>query len=141
MATHGGSCHCGAISVRFHSEKPSSELGARTCQCSFCQQHGASWTSDPQGSAEVEIAGPVSRYQFGTKTADFFVCRTCGVVPVVVGEIEGKLLGVVRVNCLEDAKLFLEHTAPMDLDGELLEARLDRRAQRWTPVKLIEHKG
>ncbi len=139
MARHDGSCHCGAIATRFESAKSIAELGARSCQCSFCRQHGASWTSDPEGKVEIEAKAPISRYRFGTKTADFLVCGNCGVVPAVVGEVEGRLLGVVRVDCLSNAELFLAQAAAMDLDGELLEARLDRRAQRWTPAVLIEN--
>lgn len=139
MASHHGSCHCGAIATHFESAKSIAELGARSCQCSFCRQHRASWTSDPAGLVEIEARTPVSRYRFGTETADFLVCSRCGVVPAVVSEVDGRLLGVVRVDCLSDAELFLAQTAAMDLDGELLEARLDRRAQRWTPAVLTEN--
>ncbi len=135
MEVYGGSCHCGAIGLRFQSAKRFDQLGARTCQCSFCLKHGASWTSDPDGSCDITLSGPVNRYRFGTKTADFLICGNCGVVPVVVSEIDGRHLGVVRVNALDAAVNFLKHAAPMDLDGELLEARLDRRAQRWTPME------
>jgi len=136
MAHYAGACHCGALTLNFRSEKSPAELGARTCQCSFCQMHGASWTSDPGGDLEITLSGPVSRYRFGTETADFLVCTNCGVVPAVVSEIEGQLLGVVRVDCLEQSAVFLEQAAPMDLDGEILDSRLDRRAKRWTPATI-----
>ncbi|WP_246263179.1 GFA family protein [Parasphingopyxis algicola] len=138
MAHYAGSCHCGALTLDFASEKSPADLGARTCQCSYCRKHGASWTSDPEGRAELAVAGPVSRYRFGTKTADFLVCATCGVVLAAVSEIDGRLRGVVRVDCLDDSAAFLAQAAPMDLDGEVLDARLDRRAQRWTPVAITE---
>ncbi len=136
MAQYAGACHCGALTLDFRSEKSLAELGARTCQCSFCQMHGASWTSDPQGHVEITLSGPVSRYRFGTKTADFLICANCGVVPAVVSEIEGQLLGVVRVNCLAESAVFIEQAAPMDLEGEILDSRLDRRAKRWTPAMI-----
>ncbi len=136
MLHYAGACHCDALTLDFRSEKSAAELGARTYQCSFCQQHGASWTSDPQGNVDIILTGPVSRYRFGTKTADFLICTNCGVVPAVVSEIEGQLLGVVRVNCLEQSAVFLEQTAPMDLDGEILDSRLDRRAKGWTPATI-----
>ncbi len=136
MAQYSGSCHCGALTLEFRSEKSPAELGARTCQCSFCQKHGGSWTSDPQGRVEVTLSGPVSRYRFGTKTADFLFCTTCGVVPAVVAETEGKLLGVVRVNCLEQSAVFLDQAAPIDFDGEILDSRLDHRAKGWTPAMI-----
>lgn len=136
MAHYAGSCHCGAISLTLHSEKSPEQLGARTCQCSFCQKHGGSWTSDPQGQVEITLSGPVSRYRFGTKTADFLVCATCGVVSAVVGEIERQLRGAVRINCLEQSAVFLEQAAPIDFDGEILDSRLDRRAKSWTPAMI-----
>ena len=138
MAHYGGSCHCGALALDFRSEKSPAALGARTCQCSFCRKHGASWTADPQGHVTISLSGPVSRYRFGTKTADFLICSRCGVVGACVGEMEGRLLGVVRVDCLDQSAAFLTQAAPTDFDGEILDSRLDRRAKGWTPAKIKE---
>lgn len=138
MSEYKGSCHCGALRTVFRSTRSPVELGARTCQCSFCRAHGASWTSDPAGALEVLLGGPVNRYRFGTATADFLVCGTCGVVPAVVAEMAGGLHGVVRVDCLGERDEFLLAAAPSDYDEESLEARLDRRAGRWTPARMLE---
>lgn len=138
MTLYQGACHCGAIRTEFSSSKSPGELGARTCQCSFCRAHGASWTSDPAGTLTVRIGGPVSRYRFGTGTADFLICGTCGVVPAVVAETEGGLHGVVRVDCLADGHAFLSAASPSDYDGEALDDRLARRAGRWTPASIKE---
>jgi hypothetical protein len=100
--------------------------------------HGASWTSDRSGSLEVRIGGPINRYRFGTGTADFLICGTCGAVPAVVAVMEGGVRGVVRVDCLSDRDAFLAAAALSDYDGELLGARLERRADRWTPVRILE---
>lgn len=138
MNSYCGSCHCGAIRTEFTSARTPEELGARTCRCSFCRAHGASWTSDPDGALEVRIGGPVGRYRFGTGTADFLVCGTCGVVPAVVAEMKDGMHGVVRVDCLADRDAFLAAAAPSDYEGEALEARLERRAGRWTPASVRE---
>jgi hypothetical protein len=138
MKSYQGACHCGAISTELQSDKTPAELGARTCQCSFCRAHGASWTSDPAGALTVRIAGPVSRYRFGTGTADFLVCATCGVVPAVVAEMDGGLHGVVRVDCLAEREAFLAAAALSDYEGEALDDRLARRAGRWTPASITE---
>lgn len=138
MNSYRGSCHCGAIRTDLRSARAPAELGARTCQCSFCRAHGASWTSDPRGALEVTIAGPVSRYRFGTGTADFLICATCGVVPAVVAETENGWHGVVRVDCLDARDAFRAVAAPSDYDGEALGARLERRAGRWTPAIIVE---
>lgn len=138
MTIYHGACHCGAIRTKLRSGKTPAELGARTCQCTFCRAHGASWTSDPDGALEVRIGGPVSRYRFGTGTADFLVCSTCGVVPAVVAETGDGWHGVVSVDCLADRDAFLAAAQPSDYDGEALDARLDRRAGRWTPAVVTE---
>jgi len=76
MNVYSGSCHCSAIKVALRTSKTGAELGARSCQCSFCRTHGASWTSDPAGALDIEVTGPVSRYRFGTGTAEFLICAT-----------------------------------------------------------------
>jgi hypothetical protein len=133
-----GSCHCGAISLVLQSEKSASELSARECGCSFCKFQHAAWTSDSEGRLEITATAPFIRYQFGTKTADFLVCGRCGLVPAVLCEVDGRLLGVVRVNSLADSGQFLALCQAADYDGEDVEARLARRAERWTPAFLKE---
>lgn len=137
MNTFQGSCHCGAVKITLHSPKAAAELGARSCQCTFCKAHGASWTSDPNGRLEITIPREkLSRYKFGTGTAEFLVCATCGVVPAVIWKDGEKLLAVARVNCLEESELLLAHTKPIDFDGETTSNRLERRARGWTPASI-----
>lgn len=138
MTDYQGRCHCGAIRTALRSDKAPAQLGARTCQCSFCRAHGASWSSDPEGLLEVRIGGPINRYRFGTGTADFLVCGTCGVVPAVIAETDGGWHGVVRVDCLADREAFLAAATASDYDGERVEDRLERRAGRWTPATVME---
>jgi len=78
-----GSCHCGNIRFVFITAKTDAQLPKRECQCSFCRRHGRISTSDPDGEIRVSIAdaGQVNKYRFGQRTADFYVCRTCGAVP------------------------------------------------------------
>lgn len=134
MNVYEGSCHCGAISVTLQTQKNAAALGARSCQCSFCRSHGASWTSDPAGALNVVIAGNVSRYRLGTGSAEFLVCATCGVVPAVVWVAEGRLLSVVRVECLKERDALLAHASCTDFDDEVLAQRLARRSRSWTPA-------
>lgn len=134
-----GRCHCGAIKVTLHSSKTPSELGSRTCQCTFCRLHGASWTSDPAGTLTIYTANPLSRYQFGTGTAEFFVCTTCGVAPAVTWESHaGKLFGVVRVQCLGERDDLLANQVKTIYEEETLDDRLSRRSRNWTPARILE---
>jgi hypothetical protein len=87
-----GSCHCKNISFQLNWEPEPTQIPARACTCSFCTKHGGIWTSCPAGSLEVQVRDPssVSRYSFGTKTAEFHICARCGIVPVATSRIAGK---------------------------------------------------
>ena len=130
-----GSCHCGNISFKLNWKPEPAEIPARACTCSFCVKHGGVWTSCPTGSLAVAVRKPsaVSRYSFGTKTADFHVCSTCGIAPVVTSRIAGNLYAVVSVNAFENVDPSLLKRASATFDAENEEARLARRARNWIP--------
>ena len=131
MLIHG-SCHCGNISFELSWEPDPKEIPARACDCSFCQKHGGVWTSNPAGSLRIRVRDPskVSRYAFGTRTADFHICSGCGVVPVVTSQIDGKLYAVVSVNAFNDVEPALLKRAPMSFQGEEVGDRLGRRDRK-----------
>jgi len=128
-----GSCHCRNISFTLNWEPEPSEIPARACTCSFCAKHGGVWTSCPGGSLKVDVKEPslVSRYSFGTKTAHFHTCSTCGVVPVVTSRIDGRLYAVVSVNAFEGVAPSLLRRASATFDGETEGTRLERRKRNW----------
>jgi hypothetical protein len=129
-----GRCHCGNISFTLDWQPEPLAIPARACTCSFCVKHGGVWTSCPTGSLRVNVREPslVSKYSFGTKTAQFHICSTCGVVPVVTSRIDGRLYAVVSVNAFEgvDSSLLREASAAT-FDAESEEARLARRQRNW----------
>ncbi len=128
-----GRCHCGNISFALAWEPDPPEIPARACTCTFCVKHGGVWTSNPSGSLRVSIADPhrVSRYEFGTRTAQFHVCSTCGNAPVVTSRIDGRVYAVVSVNAFEGVDPALIRRAPMSFEGEETSTRLARRARNW----------
>jgi hypothetical protein len=130
-----GKCHCGNISFTLDWRPEPSEIPARACTCSFCAKHGGVWTSCPSGALQVTIQdrSRVSRYAFGTKTAEFHICAGCGVVPVVTSRIDGRLYAVVSVNALENVEPSLLRRAPVSFDAESEETRLARRKRGWIP--------
>jgi len=81
----------------------------------------------------VRDPGLVSRYAFGTKTADFHVCSACGVVPVVTSEIESHTFAVVSINAFDDVDPVLLNHASASFDGEGEGERLARRKRNWIP--------
>lgn len=129
-----GSCHCGNIRFVFTTAKADAELPKRACQCSFCRMHGRISTSDPDGRMRITIEEPdnVNRYRFGHGTADFFVCRTCGAVPVVTSDIDGTTVGLVDVKMMEKFSWSPAEVVPHQFDGEEVAARLARRRRNWT---------
>lgn len=128
-----GRCHCGNIAFTLDWRGESPEIPARACTCSFCTKHGGVWTSHPAASLVVAIADParVSRYAFGTRTATFHVCATCGVVPVVTSTIDDRVYAVVSVNAFENVDPSRLHRTPASFEGETEDARLARRKRNW----------
>lgn len=136
-----GQCHCGNISFSLAWEPDPYEIPVRVCTCSFCAKHGGEWTSNPGGLLEVVVNEPslVSKYAFGTCTAEFHVCARCGVVPVVTSRIDDQLYAVVSVNAFEGVDRSMLHAAPRSFDGEGVGTRLARRKGSWiSNVKYVE---
>ena len=120
------------------SDKAPRDLGVRTDTCSFCKKHNAIYSTDPEGEVRFTFREPhrVARYRFGTKTADFLLCTTCGVF--VAATMPEESIAVVNVNVLDARAAFLESAVVVsDLDAETIEERLARRKKRWTPVRSV----
>jgi hypothetical protein len=130
-----GSCHCGNIRFKLDWPNPERIIAVRACGCGHCTKHGAAWTSNPDGRFNLQIADDtrVTRYRFGTRTADFHVCSTCGVVPIVTCAIEGTRYAVVNVNTFDDVDRSQLVEAATNFEGETTENRLARRRRNWTP--------
>jgi hypothetical protein len=128
-----GKCHCGNISFTLAWEPEPTAIPARACTCSFCVKHGGVWTSCPTGALRIRVREPalVSKYSFGTKTADFHVCSKCGIVPLVTSTIDGHVYAVVSVNAFEGVDPSLLQRAPATFDAETEETRLARRKRNW----------
>ena len=136
-----GRCHCGNIAFALTWEPTPTEIPARACGCSFCTKHGGVWTSNPAGRLEVSVQDPaqLSKYAFGTRTADFHVCTRCGIVPVVSCQIDGRVYAVVNVNAFEGVDAALLRRAATNFEGEETGSRLARRKRNWiSDVRIVE---
>jgi hypothetical protein len=140
MLIHGR-CHCGNIAFALTWVPEPAEIPARACTCTFCVKHGGVWTACPAGSLAVTVREPerVSKYAFGTETADFHICAICGVVPLVTSRIDGRLYAVVNVNTFEGVDTALLRRSPSTLDGETEHERLARRQRNW--IGQVEYAG
>ena len=130
-----GSCHC--RNIQFVLEWPNSEpiIPVRKCGCDFCSKHGGAWTSHPQAQLVVHVdnSSAISKYSFATGTADFFVCTSCGVVPLVLSDIDERLYAVVNVNSIDDTESLAFSSTTTNFDDEERDARLQRRERNWIP--------
>ena len=136
-----GRCHCGNISFALTWEPEPKLIPARACDCSFCTKHGGVWTSCPTGRLEVAVRDPslVSKYAFGTNTAEFHICSRCGIVPVVTSRIDGHLYAVVSVNAFEDVAALLVKRTAASFQEESEDVRLARRTRNWiADVRFVE---
>lgn len=138
MTEHRGGCHCGNLRLVLRLSQMPAATRLRACGCSFCRAHNTRTTSDPGGSVDISAAdwSQVQHYRFGTGTAEFLICKRCG---VYIGAIDETLAGtraVINTNCLDDRAEFTQQPNPVDHDGEAIGDRLSRRAANWTPATI-----
>lgn len=132
-----GRCHCGNLSARLTATRPAPELPSRACGCTYCAPRRMRWTSDPSGHVELRVrdAGDLSRYTFGTATADFLVCKRCGYLVAALSH-DAPHHAVINIDILEATDDFPESVST-DFDAEDRTARLARRRGTWTPARLV----
>jgi hypothetical protein len=130
-----GSCHCGAIGFSFRTRARPQSWRVRACQCRFCRSHGARTTADPDGRVAFRITDErrLQRYRFALGTAEFFVCRTCGVyIAALLASPRGRV-ATLNNNAIGEP-LDVADSAPASYDGESSGERRERRERQWTPV-------
>jgi hypothetical protein len=134
--SYSGACHCGAIGFTYHTARDPTTWPVRACQCSFCRAHQVLSTSDPNG--RIELSNPqteaLSRYRFGERTADFLICRDCGVYIGAVIETPRGQFGIVNLRAFGLMPAGLPEPTPMEYGSESREERIARRELRWSPV-------
>jgi hypothetical protein len=98
--------------------------------------HDALSTSDPNGHLTFEFEDPdqLQRYRFALRTADFLVCRGCGVYIGAVIDVGGANYGIINTHALDTAPPGIAPAGAISYDDEGADGRVSRREQRWTPV-------
>lgn len=131
-----GSCHCGAIGFTYEPSVEPAAWSIRACQCAFCRAHDALSTSDPHGSLSFTAGEPelLQRYRFGLRTADFLLCRQCGVYIGAVIASGGRQFGIINTHALQTVPADLASPEPVSYSREDTPGRITRREERWTPV-------
>ena len=124
------------VTFVFDASRGLDDLGLRACQCSFCRAHGARTTSDPGGTVRFAVRdrAALQRYRFGLKTADFLICRSCGVFVAAVMEEDGRRYATMNANAFQPPPAYDIVGAANDFGGEDVGGRIARRTAKWTPV-------
>ena len=133
---HQGHCHCENLRVHLRLTKPPAENRLRSCDCSFCRAHGTRTVSDPNGQVAINASdwSLMERCRFGSRTADYLLCRRCGVYIGAVCETPMGFRAVINTLCLRDRAAFLQEAEQPDHENEAIDKRLARRAANWTPA-------
>lgn len=73
-----GSCHCGTVVFEVDLEDGLQNL--RRCNCSLCRRKGAIMAGVPLDRLRVvKGADNLTLYQWNTRTAKHYFCKTCGI--------------------------------------------------------------
>jgi hypothetical protein len=114
MTLHDAACHCGT--VRFRVALTDGFRTARRCTCSFCRMRGAVVVS-AQLAGITFLAGEdnLTLYQFNTRTAKHWFCRTCGIYTHHQRRSDPTQFGI-NVACLQGASPFDFREVPV-VDG------------------------
>src|SRR5262249_34639861 len=134
-----GSCHCGALRFSFQTSLPVTAWSVRACQCTFCRAHGAVTTSDPAGRLMFHVteAEVLQRYRFGERTADFLLCRRCGVYLGAQIQTARGAFGIINTRALMPHPQELPGAAAADYGSETASERIERREKRWMPLEML----
>jgi len=98
--------------------------------------HDAHSTSDANGTLQFTAHQPAAlqRYRFALKTADFLLCRQCGVyIGAVIDDGEGRF-GIINTHALKNTPTDIAQVRPISYDDENVRARISRRQRKWTPL-------
>lgn len=100
--TYRGSCHCGAVTFELVADLNS----AVRCNCSLCRRKGTPMIAAKEGSFRITGGEDhLTRYQFHTRTAKHYFCKTCGIY-TFHNPRSNPALTRVNAGCLEGVDPF-----------------------------------
>ncbi|MEO1638145.1 MAG: GFA family protein [Pseudomonadota bacterium] len=130
-----GSCHCGA--VHFTVTLSDGINSARRCDCSLCARRGAVAVSARKDDIVItKGADNLTLYQFNTKAAEHYFCKTCGIYTHHRRRSNPDEIGV-NLACLEGQTPFLPEVLVHDGQNHPSDvgAELDVGILRFEPTK------
>ena len=66
-----------------------------------------------------------------------FVCARCGAYVGAIMTAQGRTVGSINANCLDQQAALTQAAKPMDFDAETAEQRVARRLAGWGPAELV----
>jgi hypothetical protein len=112
--THDAACHC--RTVQFRVRLTDGFDSRRRCTCSFCRMRGAVVVSAKLADITF-LAGEdnLTLYQFNTRTAKHWFCKTCGIYTHHQRRSDPTLYGI-NLACLQGVSPFDFAEVPV-MDG------------------------
>ena len=137
-----GSCHCGQLRIEFSTDQDPASIVPRSCDCSFCQKHGAEYISDPAGRLSVSQShsGTLREYRQGSNAAQFLICGHCGVLVAVIFRHNSRIYGAANAGCL-DGHTGLASPAPASPQTLSPEEKVSRWLKLWVPDVVLATSG
>ena len=98
-----GTCHCGAVEFQITVENGLHDL--RRCNCSLCRRKGVVMAAVPlQRLSVIRGKENLALYQWNTKTAKHYFCKTCGIYTHHARRSDPNEYGV-NIGCLDGVDL------------------------------------
>jgi hypothetical protein len=79
----------------------------------------------------------LERYRFGLKTADFLLCRRCGVYVGAQIETTHGAFGIINILTVTPVPDGLPAPTPAEYSSENSNERIERREKKWTPLEKV----
>jgi hypothetical protein len=112
--THGVACHCGAVAFTIRLDD--GLASARRCTCSYCRMRGAVVVSvELDGIEFLRGESNLTLYQFNSRTAKHWFCKTCGIYTHHQRRSDPTLYGV-NLACIDGMSPFDLAEVPV-MDG------------------------
>ena len=113
LVTHYGGCHCGDVYFQISTPK---SIEVLECNCSICRRTQFLHLIVPENDFSL-LRGEAStqNYQFGTRTAQHFFCRVCGVKAFYRPRSHPDCYSV-NLRCIENARF--KHISLSNFDGK-----------------------
>ena len=98
-----GQCHCGAVRFTF---KANAQVDVYECNCSLCTMLGYQHLIIPRQDFELQSdPNQLALYEFNTKVAKHWFCKTCGVKPFYRPRSNPDGISV-NFRCVTDKEVF-----------------------------------